>query len=120
MTYGSGGSNIRLVGGSEPSQGVERVCVGEAAESSRHRDLEALARRLLHLRTASVLQAATDRPVAPRAVERWLTVGEVAAAAREQGHRVRTVQAAQLRHARVANAIRIAEQALGDLGGDDE
>ncbi|HKY34462.1 MAG TPA: helix-turn-helix domain-containing protein [Polyangiaceae bacterium] len=60
-----------------------------------------------------MLQAATGRPLVPRAVERWLTVGEVAERLRVSTATVYTLcKRGQLRHVRVANAIRVPEAAL--------
>ena len=65
-----------------------------------------------------MLQAATDRPAVPRAIERWLTVCEVAERLCVSTATVYALcKRGQLRHIRVANAIPIAEEALPDVGG---
>jgi excisionase family DNA binding protein len=63
-----------------------------------------------------VLQGFADRPAVPHAVERWLTVGEVAERLRVSSATVYAMcKRGQLRHVRVANAVRIGERALCDI-----
>jgi excisionase family DNA binding protein len=90
LTYGSGASNVRLVGSSKRWQGVESVRVGTEGRVHASQGLA----RFSSPFAAPVLQGST--------VERWLTVGEVA---KRLGLSTATVYAlckqGQLRHVRV-------------------
>jgi len=74
MTYGSGASDVRLVGSSRASQGVESVRVGAGGRAQPSHGIAGFSWPF----AAPVLQSVEACPLVPRAVERWLNVGEVA------------------------------------------
>ena len=99
MTYGSGASNVRLVGSSKPSQagGSVRVGVGDRVQPSQ--GIAGLSSPF----AAPVLQA----------VEHLFTVAKVAERLRVSTATVYALcKRGVLRHVRVANAIRVPEAAL--------
>jgi excisionase family DNA binding protein len=88
--------------------------LGQAAESGRHRDLRGLALRLLHQCCSSRQSTKWYR----RGVEQLLTVAEVAERLRVSTATVYALcKRGQLRHVRVANAIRISDQSVADFLG---
>jgi hypothetical protein len=74
LTYGSGASNVRLVGSSKASQGVESVRVGAGGRVQPVTGN----RRASSPFAAPVLQALVSGAASPRAAPRLLKVGEVA------------------------------------------
>lgn len=107
LIYGSGASNVRLVGGSKASQHVESVRVGAGGQPSQ--GLAGFSSPF----AAPVLQALAGGAASPRVAPRLLKVSEVA---ERLGVSTATVYAlckcGLLRHVRVANAIRVSEAAL--------
>ena len=109
MTYGSGASNVRLVGSSKPSQGVESVRVGAGGRVQPSQGFAGFSSPF----AAPVLQTLMDGATSPRVAPRLLKVGEVA---ERLGVSTATVYAlckrGALQHVRVANSIRVSEAAL--------
>jgi len=109
VTYGSGASNVRLVGGSKASQGVERVRAGAGGRVQPSHGIAGVTSPF----AAPVLQALAAGATSPHLAPRLLTVREVA---ERLGVSTATVYAlckrGLLQHVRVANAIRVPEAAL--------
>jgi excisionase family DNA binding protein len=109
MTYGSGASNVRLVGSSKPSQTVESVRVRAGGRVQPSQGIAGFSSPF----AAPVLQRSSERILVPSEVERWFKVADVAD---RLGVSTATVYAlckrGGLAHIRVANAIRIGEKAI--------
>ena len=113
MTYGSGASEPRSAARSKASQTGGSVQVGARGRVQPSPGIAGFRSPF----AAPVLQAiAARRALVPHAVERWLTVGEVAQRLRVSTATVYTLcKQGRLLHTRVANSIRIREQALEDF-----
>jgi excisionase family DNA binding protein len=113
-TFGSGASNVRLVGSSKASQRVESVRVGAEGRVPPSRGFA----RFSSPFAASLLQTLRGGAAPPRVAARLLKVAEVA---ERMGVSTATVYAlckrGALQHVRVANAIRVPEAALGAFLG---